>query len=229
MRFDPDDPRVQRALSGGIVAMLHLALVVLLITQSETVQGVLRPLVPATLLPPPPAEKPKPPEVQVKVPPVPMPVPVPEVVVGPPPGQSNAPVAVVRVPFAKGPPVSHFGSAGEDTGLAVRANTGRGGGAQGRGSLGDFDAAVKRAVLRRKRQPFLAFGRRRDCVVNYTVTVARNGALAGLSVDPCAVPEINAQAEEAIRAAAPFPPPPDLGAPTYDVHGTLIYTDPGTP
>lgn len=228
MRLDPDDPRVQRALSGGIVVMLHLALGIVLITQSEAVRDVLRPLVPATLLKPPPAEKPKPPEVPVKVPPVLMPVPVPEVVVGPPPGQSNAPVAIVRVPGKAGPPVSHFGSAGEDTGLAVRANTGRGGGARGRGSLGDFDAAVKRAVLRQKRQPFLAFGRRRDCVVNYTVTIARDGSLAGVSIDPCAVPEINAQAMEAVRAAAPFPAPPDLGAATTDVHGTLVYTDPGT-
>jgi protein TonB len=60
-------------------------------------------------------------------------------------------------------------------------------------------------------------------VINYTVTVARDGSLAGLTIDACAVPEINAAAAAAIRAAAPFPAPPDLGAPRTDVHGTLIF------
>jgi outer membrane biosynthesis protein TonB len=98
-----------------------------------------------------------------------------------------------------------------------------GGGVRGRGSLGDFEAAVKRAVLRRKVQPALAWDRRNTCVINYTVSVARDGSLAGLSIDACAIPEINEAARNAIREAAPFPPPPDLGAPTYDVHGTLIF------
>jgi protein TonB len=94
---------------------------------------------------------------------------------------------------------------------------------RGRGSLGAFEAAVKRAILARKVQPALAWDRRNTCVVNYTASVAQDGSLAALHIDPCAVPEINQAAQAAIRGAAPFPPPPDLGGRSYDVHGTLIF------
>jgi protein TonB len=129
---------------------------------------------------------------------------------------------VIRVAPAA-PAVSHFGPAGSDSGLGVEVTTNAGGGARGRGSLADFQAAVKRAVLARKVQPSLAWDRRNTCVVNYTVSVAQDGALVGLSIDRCAVPEINAAAEVAIRGAAPFPPPPDLGAARTVVHGTLVF------
>jgi protein TonB len=82
---------------------------------------------------------------------------------------------------------------------------------------------VRRAVLARKVQPSLAWDRRNTCVINYVVSVGRDGSLAGLRIDACAVPEINAAAEAAIRAAAPFPAPPDLGGAHTDVHGTLIF------
>ncbi len=82
---------------------------------------------------------------------------------------------------------------------------------------------MKRAILRRKVQPTLAWDRRNTCVVNYTASVAADGGLAGFHIDPCAVPEINQAAQNAIRMAAPFPRPPDLGGRSYDVHGTLIF------
>ncbi len=82
---------------------------------------------------------------------------------------------------------------------------------------------MRARVLAGKHQPTLAWDRRNTCVVNYRVSVGRDGALSGFTIDPCAIPEINEAARAAIRAAAPFPPPPELGAASTEVHGTLIF------
>ncbi len=215
----------QRAVPLGIVVLIHVALLALILTQTGTLGGVLAPAEPVKLLasstPPPPP----PPPIQPKLPPPELlPVPLPEIAVAPPPPSSSAPRAIVRV-GPSGPPVSHFGAASGDgdAGLGVVAATSGAGGARGRGNLGDFEAAVKRAILSRKVQPVLAWDRRNTCVVNYTASIAQDGSLAGIQIDPCAIAEINEAARAAIRAAAPFPSPPDLGARTYNVHGTLIF------
>jgi protein TonB len=218
--LDLDGP-AQRAVSLGIVVLLHVMLIALLISQSDTVRSLIPTITIAHIVEAP-KPRPKPPEITPAIKPPLMEIPVPEVNVAPPPTQQAAPRAVIRV-GPHGPPVSHFGSAGGDEGLGIDAATTSGGGAASRGSLGDFEAAVKRAVLSHKQQPTLAWDRRNTCVVNYAVTIARSGALAGLSIDPCGVPEINQAAQDAIRAAAPFPRPPDLGAATTTVHGTLIF------
>jgi protein TonB len=212
-------PATQRAATLGAVILLHLAFVALLVTQSGAMVYLVRPEMLTRVIPSSTPKPPKPPEIKPQLPPILMPVPIPEVNLPPPPTQSSAPRAIIRV----GPPVAHFGAANGDAGLGLDVATTSGGGVRGRGSLGDFEAAVKRAVLRRKVQPALAWDRRNTCVINYTVSVARDGSLAGLSIDACAIPEINDAARNAIREAAPFPPPPDLGAATYDVHGTLIF------
>ena len=149
------------------------------------------------------------------------PIAAPDIVIAQP-ASPRAPLATTpNAPHA--PAASHFGPATGDAGLGVEVATTAGGGARGRGSLADFQAAVRRAVLARRVQPALAWDRRNTCVVNYTVSVRPDGSLAGLSIDPCAVPEINAAAESAIRDAAPFPAPPDLGAARTVVHGTLVF------
>jgi protein TonB len=221
VKLDFDGPVAQRAVSLGVVIVLHVLLLVLLISQSATVRSLMPTITIAHIIEAP-REPLKPPEVKPAIKPPLMEIAVPEVNVAPPPSQAAAPRAVVRA-APHGPPVSHFGAASGDAGLGIDAATTAGGGAGSRGSLGDFEAAVKRAVLNHKRQPALAWDRRNTCVVNYAVRVARSGALAGLSIDPCGVPEINAAAQAAIRAAAPFPAPPDLGAAVTTVHGTLIF------
>jgi outer membrane biosynthesis protein TonB len=218
---DFDSPIVQRVTSLGIVVLLHVLVVVLLITQSATVSAWL-PQVMAVRIIQQTAPKPPVPKIEPKLPTVVMEIPVPEVQVAPPPTQTSAPRAVIRVGPA-GPPASHFGTATGDAGLGVQVATTTGGGTRARGSLGDFDAAVKRAILARKVQPTLAWDVRQTCVVGYSVTIARGGALAGFKIDPCAISEINHAAEAAIRQAAPFADPPDLGASTYTVHGSLIF------
>jgi hypothetical protein len=218
---DFDNPVLQRITSAGAVVLLHVALVVVLITQSETVRALLPHVMNVRIIEPS-APRPPPPKIEPKIQPVPMQIPVPEVQVAEPPPQQNAPRAVVRVAPSQAP-VSHFGSASGDADLGVQVATASGGGTRARGSLGDFDAAVKQAILARKVQPKLPWDVRSTCVINYSVTIGRGGSLSGYKVDPCAIGEINRAAEAAIRQAAPFAAPPDLGAPTYTVHGTLIF------
>ena len=223
MSVYPDRSMGQRAVSLGVVVLLHVILGAIILSSS----GATRYLAPiisqiVTLPKALPRPPPPPPIVPIIPPPDLLPVPAPEIAVAPPPSSASAPRAIVRV-GPKGPPVSHFGSASADTGLGLALAVSGTGGAQGRGNLGDFEAAVKRAVLRRKIQPVLAWDRRNTCVVNYTVSVARDGSLAGFHIDPCAIPEINEAARTAIREAAPFARPPDLGGATYDVHGTMIF------
>ena len=212
----------RRALSFGVVAALHGLLLAALLTATGTMPAWLPALRPATLImdvhPPPPL----PPRVQPRLPAPPLFVPTPEIEVAAPPRQSTAPRAITRTAPAAAT-AGHFGAA-TDSGLSLDIGTASGGGAGTRGTLAGFEAAVRARVLAGKRQPGLAWDRRRTCVVNYRVTVARGGGLAGFSIDPCAVAEINEAAREAIRRAAPFPPPPDLGAPTVEVHGSLVFT-----
>lgn len=221
MNVDFDGPVLQRWLPLAIVVLLHVLIIALLISQTGLMQSLVPTFTVARIIEQA-APPPKPPDVKPLLQPPLMEVPVPEVNVAPPPTQTTAPRAVIRV-GPHGPPASHFGTAGGDAGLGIDAATTAGGGAGTRGSLGDWQQAVKRAVLGQKRQPSLAWDRRNTCVVNYSVTVSRSGGLAGFNIDPCGVPEINQAAKDAIRAAAPFPAPPDLGAAVATVHGTLIF------
>ena len=137
-----DRPASGRAVSFGVVALLHIAVIALVLSQSGRVRSVVPLLAAVTMLPaerrPPPP--PPPPIVPKVIPPDMMVVPMPEISVAPPPPSSRAPTAIVRV-GPKGPPVSHFGAAAGDTGLGVSVATAGTGGAQGRGSLEDFEAA----------------------------------------------------------------------------------------
>ena len=218
-----DRPASQRAASLGVVVLLHIAVIALVLARSGVMPSMVPALSPVQVLPPDvPRLPPPPPIVKLVPPPELLPVPAPEIVVAPPPGPRNAPVAIVRA-APHGAPASHFGAASGDTGLGVALATSGTGGARGRGSLGYFEAAVKRAILARKVQPVLAWDRRNTCVVNYTASVAPDGSLAAMHIEPCAVAEINEAARAAIRQAAPFARPPDLGGAAYDVHGTLIF------
>ncbi len=218
-----DRPVGQRLVSCGLVAALHAAVIGILLAQTGTravsLPTVLRGIRIVAPRPPPPMPPPLPPPKLLA--PALAPLAVPQIEASAPPSQP-VPRAVSRMAPTAGP-AAHFGPASDDAGLGVQEATISGGGARGRGSLADFQVAVRRAVLARRVQPHLPWDRRDTCVINYTVSVARDGALAALSVDPCGVPEINEAAAAAIRAAAPFPPPPDLGSARTEVHGTLIY------
>jgi protein TonB len=217
--IDPDAPAARRAIVCGTVILLHgLALIALSATGG--LRPVMRAVLPATLILP-----------ERRPPPVPPPLPAPAVSLAvqdisvPMPDiriiEPAAPRAIIR--SAKAPvPQGHFGAT-TDLGLGLDVAASSGGGTGSRGSLAAFEAAVRRQVLAGKRQPSLAWERRNTCVVNYTVHVAASGSLAGFSIAPCAIAEINEAARAAIRSAAPYPNPPDLGAASYEVHGSLVF------
>ena len=217
-----DGSPLRRAVAGGAVVLLHALLLAGIVLAPAPFRRIL-PQTVATLLiqepkrPPPPPPLPQP---ALAAPP-PVNMPVPEIAMATPPALPPPPAAP-RVRARSAPPATHFGAA-TDIGLGLDVATTSGGGAGTRGTLASFEAAVRRQVLAGKRQPSLAWDRRNTCVVGYRVTVSRTGTVAGFAIEPCAIPEINAAARTAVAQAGPFPPPPDLGAATYDVHGTLIF------
>ena len=220
--YDQDGSGLRRAVAGGAVFFLHgLLLLVIVLAPAPprpVRQGVAAQLIVQAPKPPPP---PPPLAAPALPPPPPMVVPLPEIRLAAP---SVVPptAATPRVVTRSAPPAARFGAAADD-GLGLDLATSAGGGAGSRGTLAGFEAAVRRQVLAGKRQPALAWDRRNTCVVDYRVTVSRSGHVAGFAIEPCAIPEINEAARRAIAQSGPFPPPPDLGAATYDVHGTLIF------
>ncbi len=213
----------QRLVALSLVAGLHVLLLVAL-TSTGALPALLPAVVPATLIlatpprPPPPLPRIQP---ALSAPP-PIAVAAPEIrLAAPAQAQPLTPRAITRAaPAAQA--AGRFAAA-TDGGLGLDVAASGGGGLAARGSLAGFEAAVRARVLAAKRQPSLAWDRRNTCVVAYRVSVTRTGALAGFSIDPCGVPEINAAARAAIQGAGPFPPPPDLGAAASEVHGSLIF------
>ncbi len=205
-----------RVVAIGAVVLLHVVLLALL-TSTGTVPPLLPAVLPIRAVAPPAPPPPPAPRLQptLEAPPA-LALALPEIRLTPPPA---APRAVTRAAPAQ--QASHFGAA-TDSGLGLDVAPVSGGGAGTRGTLAGFEAAVRARVLAGKRQPSLAWDRRDTCVVNYRVSVARGGGLAGYTIDPCAVQEINQAARDAI-AHASLPAPPDLGASSYEVHGSLIF------
>ncbi len=211
----------RRGIVIGAVLLLHVGVFGMLAFSGKPPR-VLPAIRPTTLiLPPPrpPSLRPPPlPAPRFAVPP-PLAVPVPQIdIAAAPLPQPATPRAIARV----APQAAHFGASG-DAGLTLGLAASAGGGEASRRSLAAFAAMVRRRIVADKHQPSLAWDRRQSCVVNYRVTITSTGALAGYQIDPCAVPEINQAARAAISEAAPYPPPPDLGATTTEVQGSLIF------
>ncbi len=213
---------IRRILTLGAVGGLHVLLLLVLLTTTGAIPPLLPAILPARLILQPPARPPPPPpqiRPSLSAPPL-LPMTLPDIAVAaPPPVRPSAPRAITATAAR---PASHFGAA-TDSGLGLDVATAAGGGSAARGTLAGFEAAVRARVLAAKHQPQLAWDRRNTCVVAYRVSVTASGALAGFSIDPCGVPEINAAARAALASAGPFPPPPALGAATTEVHGTLIF------
>jgi protein TonB len=212
-----DAPGARRTVSFLAVASLHALLIGVLLSQSDALRVAMPAALHIRILPARPQRRP-PPRIAPALTAPALETPLPALVMGLPAAGSTALHAVTQAPAA-----AHFGAALGDAGLGLDVAAAAGGGASIRGTLADFEAAVKRAVLTHKQQPALAWDRRNTCVVNYAVAIRENGDLARLSIDACAVPEINQAARDAIQAAAPFPRPPGLGALEYTVHGSLIF------
>lgn len=121
------------------------------------------------------------------------------------------------------PPVAHFGTSGAQAGLGLGLASPSGGGGSGHGSIGDFDDAVKQRIQAAKTYPPGIPYMWNECVVEYQVTVDRNGQLVSYKLYGCGNPFLDSAARAAILMAAPFPIPPDFGGSRYIVFGSLVF------
>jgi outer membrane biosynthesis protein TonB len=120
-------------------------------------------------------------------------------------------------------PPSHFGTAGAQSGLGLDLASPGGGGGNGQGSIGAYDDAVKQSIQAAKTYPPGIPYEWNECVVEYQVTVDRNGQLLGYKLYGCDDPFLDSAARAAILMAAPFPVPPDFGASQYTIFGSLVF------
>ena len=63
-----------------------------------------------------------------------------------------------------------------------------------------------------------------QCWVEYTLTVDRNGNMLGYKIDNCGDDRLDAAAQAALIKGGPYPPPPDTGASSYEIHGAFVFT-----
>jgi outer membrane biosynthesis protein TonB len=180
---------------------------------------------------PPPPPKPAVPPKPVTIAPVPVPKPVthtaPPLVTKPIPHPSAQEHSLVKRQTAErtkaGPPVMHFGAAGDEAGLGMDLGTPNSGTANGQGSLGDFDDAVKQRIEAAKTYPPGIPYMWNECVVEYQVTVDPSGNLLSYKLYGCDDPFLDSAARAAILMASPFPTPPNFGGSHYTVFGSLVF------
>ncbi|WP_321897096.1 TonB family protein [Burkholderia cepacia] len=65
--------------------------------------------------------------------------------------------------------------------------------------------------------------RREEGRIAYRLTLDADGRIVRVDITPSGSDDLDAAARDAIRAAAPFPKPPDLGASTYQLAGAIVY------
>ena len=64
---------------------------------------------------------------------------------------------------------------------------------------------------------------KRQCYIPYEITVDGTGSVVSYEIDRCGDELLDAAAEQAVRNAGPFPPPPNQGADKYVIYGTAIF------
>ena len=155
---------------------------------------------------PPPPPPPPPPKVEKKV-----------VKVKPPRSIRLAPRIGAPVHFfsAKGDTPA---TAGEDSGGVTTGPGGSGGHVPS-----DYEDKVKARIVAAKVYPQMALLQKRQCAVQYTVTVDKQGSVVSYRIDPCADEELNTAARNAVINGGPYPPPPAYAGDTYEISGTLIF------
>lgn len=64
-----------------------------------------------------------------------------------------------------------------------------------------------------------------QCWVEYTLVIDRNGNMLGMpKIENCGDDRLDATALAALYKGQPYPPPPDSGANSYEIHGALVFT-----
>lgn len=63
-----------------------------------------------------------------------------------------------------------------------------------------------------------------QCWVEYTLSVDRDGNLLDYTINNCGNDRLDAAARAALIKGGPYPPPPDTGATSYEIHGAFVFT-----
>lgn len=213
-----------RAGAFGFSTVFHAALLLWLLSanlasEPEKLESPASIAVELVKLPPPP--KPPPPEEKPKQTEKTKPI------------KRNQPARSIPLPrIAAGPPV-HEISTNDDEWVAPRVNDNKGFSNVGRRVPPDYAEKVKGQVIANMDYPEDAVYKvvrgqkgppaRQQCRVAYEITVDRRGNMVKYTFDPCGSAKLDAAAEAALKKSGPFPPPPDLGAETYVIHGVQIF------
>jgi outer membrane biosynthesis protein TonB len=224
LAFEPGD-RKRLALGTAVAIVWHGLIIAALLSLAAPKPHHFddaKPILITLERPKPPLPKPPPPPPKAEEPPPPPPPAIPQAPPKPPP-----PAAVHRPPNPvkaeqhadPGPPVHFFGSTGSapqslpgDSGVTAytpRAPSDYGDKIGAKINGGRGEASGPKTNL--------------DCLINYQITVDRQGNLLSYKIDPCTSPPVNAIAEARIKAAAPYPPPPDTGAATYTIYRSQVF------
>lgn len=170
--------------------------------------------------------------------PEPEPEPEPEPIVEPEPETTPEPPKVAPRPApaparASGPPVHTFGANDEWAApppVAQASETVR-----SRPVPAGYADTVKNRVTANLRRPEGSVYKpppgykgdpndfKRQCYIPYEITVDGAGQVLSYEIDRCGDELLDAAAEQAVRNAGPFPPPPNQGADKYVIYGTAIF------
>jgi periplasmic protein TonB len=124
-----------------------------------------------------------------------------------------------------GPPIHYF-SANGDTLATPGVDHGgvtTGPGGSGGHTPSEYEDKVKARIVAAKVYPQMALLQKRQCAVQYTVTVDKQGNMVSYRIDPCPDEELNTAARNAVINGGPYPPPPGYSGDTYEISGTLIF------
>lgn len=174
------------------------------------------------------------PEPEQELEPEPEPEPAPKPAPPPPP---TKPMVVARPkappPKPNGPPVHSFGANQQWAAPApppeAPVST------RGRMAPSGYADTVKNQVIAKLKRPEGSVYKpppgykgdpndfKRQCYIPYEITVDGNGQMVSFEIDRCGDSVLDMAAEQAIRGAGPFPPPPGGGSGFYIVYGTAIF------
>ncbi|WP_185268650.1 energy transducer TonB [Halopseudomonas xiamenensis] len=167
------------------------------------------------------------PEPETEPEPEPAPKPAP-----PRPVQRTAPAAAPAQPA--GPPVHTFG-ANQDWAPPPAPPTSTPAATRGRPVPSAYADTVKSRVTANLKRPEGSVYKpppgykgdpndfKRQCYIPYEITVDATGRMLSYVIDRCGDELLDAAAEQAVRSAGPFPPPPNQGAEQYVIYGTAIF------
>jgi outer membrane biosynthesis protein TonB len=174
----------------------------------------------------------------VKIPPPPPPPPPPEIKNDVKPDKKPLPkrAAAKAAPPKEDPgPPAHEISTKDDEWVAPRVNNNKSFVIGARRVPSDYAEKVKSQVVANTEYPADAVYKppknykgdlkdfRQQCVVDYEITVDRNGNMLSYKYEPCGNAKLDAAADAGLRKSGPFPPPPNLGAESYVIYGTQIF------